>query len=313
MAIAPPALRPGDAIGIVAPAGPSDLVRLARGLALIPPTYTVRIPASLRDGHQRSAAPRYLADSDARRIDECNAMLRNPDIRAIVMARGGYGITRILPQLDAAALRADPKPIVGFSDGTALLSWAWHAGVRGIHGPVAQQFADVRASDIAQLFAMLTQPVPFGELPWRLQNGSFGRGPVEGRLFGGNANLISHLLGTPWQMPSVDALMCIEDVGEKPYAIDRYLTHLGLADGLRGTHAIIAGDFTRCMDPLPAVGAPDDPTEAFAVLAERAGALDLPYWHGAEFGHGATNSPWPFGARARLDGEFLTLLDAAVS
>ena len=313
MAIAPPALRPGDAIGIVAPAGPTDLARLGRGLALIPHAYPVRLPPALLDGYQRSAAPRYLADADQCRIDEFNAMLRNPDIRAIVMARGGYGIMRILPQLDAAALRADPKPIVGFSDGTALLSWAWHAGVRGIHGPVAQQFADVRASDIAQLFALLTEPKPAGELSWNLKREAAGRGPIEGQLFGGNANLISHLLATPWQMPSVDALMCIEDVGEKPYAIDRYLTHLALANGLRGTRAIIAGDFTRCMDPLPAVGAADDPSEALAVLAERAAALDVPYWHGAEFGHGANNSPWPFGARARLDGATLTLLDAAVS
>ncbi len=312
MAIAPPALRTGDTIGIVAPAGPTDLARLGRGLALIPKAYPVSLPASLRDGYQRSAAPRYLADSDERRIDEFNAMLRNPDIRTIIMARGGYGIMRILPRLDVAALQADPKPIVGFSDGTALLSWAWHAGVRGIHGPVAQQFADVRADDIAQLFALLTQAVPFRALPWQLQNLDVTCTAAEGRLFGGNANLISHLLATPWQMPSVDALMCIEDVGEKPYAIDRYLTHLGLADGLRDTRAIIAGDFTRCMDPLPAVGAADDPSEVLAVLAERAHVLDLPLWHGAEFGHGANNSPWPFGARACIDGAGLTLLDAAV-
>ena len=278
---------------------------------MVPHDIEVVLAPSLRAGYERSAAPRYLADSDARRIEEFNAMLRNPDIRAIVIARGGYGLMRILPQLDSAALRADPKPIVGFSDGTALLSWAWHNGVRGIHGPIAQQFADIRAQDVVNLFELLRNREPCGALPWQLRTSHANA--VEGRMVGGNANLISHLLATPWPVPTEAALLCLEDVGEKPYSIDRYLTHLGLAGALQHTHAIVAGTFTRCMDPLPALGAVDDPSEALAVIAERAHAHSVPLWQGAEFGHGNENAPWSFGARARLEGSQLVMLDAAVA
>jgi muramoyltetrapeptide carboxypeptidase len=311
MAIAPPGLRARDLIGIVAPAGPTDLARLARGLELVPREYGIVLAPSLQAGHARSAAPRYLADSDEQRVDEFNAMLRNPDIRAIVMARGGYGLMRILPQLDGAALRADPKPIVGFSDGTALLTWAWHNGVRGIHGPIAQQFADIRAQDVSCLFELLRSRAPSGPLSWHLQ--TTHASAIEGPLVGGNANLISHLLATPWPVPTDDALLCIEDVGEKPYSIDRYLTHLGLAGAFQRARALVAGTFTRCMDPLPAVGAVDDPSEALAVIAERAHAHSVPLWQGAEFGHGSQNAPWPFGAHARLEGSQLIILDAAVA
>ena len=113
------------------------------------------------------------------RAGELIAMIADPDVRAILLARGGYGLMRILPRLDPAALVRDPKPIVGFSDATALLAWAYAAGVRGIHGPVVAQLGDLADADVAHLIAMLTEPRAAGVRPWRLvahgSGGSAGR------------------------------------------------------------------------------------------------------------------------------------------
>src|SRR5258705_9541875 len=115
---------------------------------------------------------------------------------------------RILPGLDPELLRRDPKPIVGFSDTTALLSWAYRAGVRGIHGPLVVQLPDLPPSDIAQLIAVLTEPRPLGERPWPLR--SHGRGIYRGRLVPGNLSLASLLIGTPWELPLAGAIAIFE-------------------------------------------------------------------------------------------------------
>lgn len=328
----PPALRPGATIAVVAPAGPVNHARLRAGLALIPRDYNIALAPTLqtaapREPHEGAALshgegslappavlPRYLASHDAQRAADFNAALRNPDVRAIFVARGGYGCSRILPALDGAALRADPKPIVGFSDATALLAWAWHHGVRGIHGPVTQQFADVRIADIEALFQLLTNPAPSPRI-WDLAAPA-PTPPTRqllAPLFGGNLALIAHLAASPWSVPVGHAILAFEDVGEKPYAIDRYLSQLDLARDATKPLAWVAGEFVRCMEPLPAPGATDDPREALAVVAERAAHANIPCWQGAPFGHGQRNAPWSFGGRVALRHNELEFLDAAVA
>ncbi|HRC55439.1 MAG TPA: LD-carboxypeptidase, partial [Kofleriaceae bacterium] len=126
-------MRPGDLVGVIAPSGPPLEAPLQRGLAALASTFRVQVAKSALAPQPPPHAP-YLAADDDTRAAELTAMLKDPDVRAIIMARGGYGLLRILPALDPALLRSDPKPIVGFSDGTALLAWAFAAGVRGIHG-----------------------------------------------------------------------------------------------------------------------------------------------------------------------------------
>ena len=120
--IVPPAVRPGDAVGVCAPSGPIRPARFDRGMALLAPHLRLRVGDDLR------AERGYLAGDDRRRADELGRLIRDPDVRAILVARGGYGVTRILADVDPAWLRADPKPIVAFSDGTALLAWAAASG-----------------------------------------------------------------------------------------------------------------------------------------------------------------------------------------
>jgi muramoyltetrapeptide carboxypeptidase len=297
--IVPPAVRNGDLIGVVAPAGPVHPARLRAGLDRLAGRVRLRVP----DDIERSAG--YLAGPDARRADELDAMLRDPDVRAILLARGGYGITRILPQLDPAPLRADPKPIVGFSDGTALLAWAAGvAGVRGVHGPVIGQLGDLDDADVDALVRMVHDPAPLGRLAWQLAPIGAGHAePVAGRLIGGNLTLLAGLIGTPWQVDAAGAVVLLEEVAEKPYALDRDLTHLLHAGALAGAAGALIGDFIDCGDAA-----------ALAVVDERLRHAGIAGRSGAPVGHGRRNASLPWGARAVLhpDGT-LEVLDGAVA
>ncbi len=298
-ASAPPRMRRGDVLGVVAPAGPiRDMSRLEAGLARLGNAFTLRMAPSL-SAPRAPETPSYLAAADRVRAAELNAMLADPDVRGIVMARGGYGLTRILPLLDASALRRDPKPIVGFSDGTAVLAWAHAHGVRGIHGPVAVQLTSISDEQVAGLIALLTEARAPGLRPWNLV--AHGAGERRGPLVPANLTLMSLLVGTPWPLPLDGALALIEEVGERPYELDRYLTHLILTGQLARAAALIVGDLTRCVDSNPPLGVPDPEDAALRVVLERAAQVGLSVAVGAPIGHGDRNESVPFGAEAILD------------
>ena len=303
--IVPPAVRPGDVVGVCAPSGPIVAERFARGLALLEPHLRLRVPDGLT-----TARGGYLAGDDRRRADELTALLIDPDVRAIVLARGGYGLTRILADVDPTLLARDPKPIVGFSDATALLAWAAGVAVRSIHGPVVSQLGDLPLDDVAALIAMLTDRRPLGRLEAPLQPLVAAR-PLAGVVVPANLTMLAHLVGTPWQLDLTDAIALLEEVGEKPYALDRDLTQLALAGVLRGARGVVLGELVRCTD---VAGTPDDAATARAVVAERLAAVGLSAWWGAPVGHGRRNRALPFGARIEVDdGGGLSILDAAVA
>lgn len=296
--IIPPRIARGGRIGVVAPAGPVSPEKLRRGMARLADAFElVLAPGVLAP--RPPDLPSYLAASDEQRAAELDAMLADPDIRAIVLARGGYGLMRILPRLDPGHLRRDPKPIVGFSDGTALLAWAHAAGVRGIHGPVIQQLGEIPDADVAHLIALLTEPRPPGERPWALA--ARGRGTHRGPLVTANLTLVSMLVGTPWPVPLAGAIALLEEVGERPYELDRYLTQLALTGALTSAAAVVIGDLVRCHDPSPAAGGVDPPDAALATIFERLAAHGLPAASGAPIGHGTRNEAVPFGAACELD------------
>jgi len=284
------ALKPGSVVAVCSPAGPAKPERLHRGLDRLRERYEVRAdPRALlsRDG--------FLAGDDERRAAELNAAIADPDVRAIFVARGGYGITRILDRLDSEALRADPKPIVGFSDATALLFWALErAGVAGVHGPVVTQLGELGDDDVGALFELLE-----GEAPQTFSGltslGSPRTGSILGRLLGGNLCLLTHLVGTG--LLDLDgSLVLIEDVGERPYAIDRYLTHLHHAGCLAGVRGAVVGDFVGC-EENKIEGSPD----AVSVIEERLRTFGIPALRLEGVGHGDRNRALPFGASALLD------------
>jgi muramoyltetrapeptide carboxypeptidase len=304
--VLPPRLRPGDRIAVPVPAGPVQAARLEAGLARLRARYQV----SFAD--DAMTATGYLAGDDDRRAAELNRYLRDPDVRAIICARGGYGLMRIIDRLDAAALRADPKILVGFSDATALLGWARAAGVRGIHGPMAAQLGDLAERDAEALYRMMESPAPAGRIDAAFAPlGGPGAGSAEGPLLGGNLSLLAHLVATPAEIPLRGAILFVEDIGERPYAIDRYLTRMGLAGRLAGVAAALAGDFTGCEEtrlPPPQPGALD-------VVGERLRHHGIAGLAGLPIGHGTRNLALPFGGRTRVDfaARTVTLLEAAVS
>lgn len=311
-AIRPPRIKRGETLGIVAPAGPVKLERFERGIARLGDAFRVRIAPSVIAPHA-PGVPSYLAASDDQRADELMEMIRDPDVRAIVVARGGYGLMRILPRLDPAALVADPKPIVGFSDVTALLAWAYAAGVRGVHGPLIVQLDSLADRDVASLIDAISETRAPGVRPWSLI--SHGSGTHRGPLFAGNLTMISMMTGTPWPVPLAGSLTLIEEVGEKPYEIDRYFTQLMLIGQLQRANGIVIGDFTRCSDPNPPTGVADPDDAAMRTILERCSAADVPIAIGAPIGHGDRNEAIPFGADAilDLDAGTLEIIEAAVS
>ncbi len=294
----PPRIERGQTLGILAPAGPVQADRLRRGLDRLGDAFRLRVAGSVTAPHPPDV-PSYLAASDDVRAAELNAMLADPDVRAILLARGGYGLMRILPRLDVAALQRDPKPIIGFSDATALLAWAHAAGVRGVHGPMVVQLDRLPAEDIAHLIALISEPRVPGVRPWRLA--AHGKGRYRGPLVAGNLTMYSMLVGTPWQVAVRGAIAVIEEIGEKPYELDRYLTQLALTGELTQLSAAVVGDLTRCSDPNPPSGASDPDDAALRTVLERLRAAGTPAAVGAPIGHGDRNEAVPFGADTILD------------
>ena len=291
-----PRLRPGDLIRVVAPSGPVPRDAFESGLAVLRARYQVQFDEGLfaREG--------FLAGPDQRRLDELRAALADPAARAVVMARGGYGLLRLLPFLDPAALAAAPRPVVGFSDGTALLSLAARAGVAAIHGPVMTQLGGLPATDQQALIQLLENPAP-GVLLAELDELIPGR--VQGPLLGGNLEVFSRLLGTPFLPDLTGAILFIEDSGERPYRLDRLITHLDLAGVFSAVSAVVVGDFSGCKEPEALrEGSPS----ASEVLLDRLARLPIPVVLGAQVGHGSRNLALPYGCLAELDTRHGTLV-----
>jgi muramoyltetrapeptide carboxypeptidase len=301
--IRPPRLEPGATVRIVAPSGPVPREPFLAGVAVLRARYEVRYDEGVfaRDG--------YLAGDDDRRLAELTRALDDPDARAVVMARGGYGLLRLLPFVDLEALARRPRALVGFSDGTALLAAAARAGLVSIHGPVVTQLGNLSSEDQRALFESLETPGPMRLLS-DLEEIIPGR--VQGRLLGGNLEVFSRLVGTPYLPDVGEAILFFEDLGERPYRLDRLITHLDLAGLFGAVSAVVLGDFSGCREPEPTRA--ESPT-ADEVLIERLGRLPIPVVRGGAFGHGTRNRALPYGALCELDTRSgtLTSLHGAVS
>lgn len=292
--IAPPRLRAGDRIGIIAPASP-----VRRTLVLAGARALSRAGFRVVMGRHVFARNGHLAGEDEARAADLNRMLRDPDIRCILLARGGYGVMRLSERVDWGAMRRDPKVFAGFSDATFLhLGFAKHAGVRTLHGPNLQGFARPAGRALTRFAEWLTRPGP-GVATRSFGAGRHVAGPrraVRGRVLGGNLLLLDCAAGTEI-LPSLrGALLVLEEVGEAPYRIDRMLTHLELTGALRGVRGVALGSMMGC---VARAGYPQLPLRV--VLRERLGRLGVPVRGGLPVGHGIRNLPFPLGARAALD------------
>ncbi len=295
----PPALQPRDRVAVIAPASAFDRASFEAGVALIGARYRAEYGPGVFERH------RYLAGDDARRLSELTAALADPEIRAVFCARGGYGAMRLLARLAAAAAPDPPKPLVGFSDITALHLWLQAHGRISVHGPVLTQLGRLPPATCERLFCLLESTSPAPALSGTL---TYVGGVAEGPLLGGNLSVVTRLLGTPF-MPALDgAILLLEDQGERPYRLDRMWTHLQLAGVFERVRGIVLGSFTGCEER-------DAPYGSAEVLRELALATGLPCAGGFPIGHGDLNEPVPLGVRVRLDADArsLVFLEAAVA
>lgn len=266
---------------MVAPSGPFPNDRLERGIATLEARgYRVRtfLPPSPTN---------YLAGPDEERLDGMHRAFADPEVRAVFAARGGYGAMRLLDRIDWALLAGSGKPLVGFSDITALhLGLACH-GARSVHGPVTTRLGEEPEASLERLFAVLESDAPAP----RLEGETVQAGEAEGRLVGGCLSLVASLIGTPWLPPLEGCVLFLEEVEEAPYRVDRLLTHLRLAGVFEAVEGVVLGQMTGCDD---ATLRGED--VARAILAE----LGKPILAGVSAGHGACNLAFVHGARARI-------------
>ncbi len=292
-----PALRKGDVVRVIAPAGPFEPEAFARGLAVL--SRRGYVP---RHGRGLFARARYLAGSDDRRVAEWDEAVRDPDARAIIAARGGFGTMRILDRLELAPLLRAPKIVIGFSDLTALHGLLARRGLVSVHGPVVTQLGRVTRPALSAFFRLLESPAPPPPMKRLVR---ISPGCADGHLFGGNLTLLAHLAGTRY-LPSLrGAVLLVEDVRETPYRLDRCFQSLRLSGALAGLAAAVIGHLTECDDQR---------VKGREVLAECFASLGVPVVAGVPVGHEAENHAFPHGARVRVDADArtLTFLEGAV-
>lgn len=294
--IIPPPLKPGDTIGLVAPAGPvRDLVAFAFGKELLEERgFRVKVPDDLFNELD------FLAGSDQERARQFMTIWDDPEVKAVLAVRGGYGCLRLLPRLDLDELAANPKILAGYSDLTVLLNEVTRlTGLVTYHAPVLNSLQRCDETSRDSFWRMLAGEGLEAIRPDRLQIIREGNGG--GPLIGGNLTSLAHLLGTPHELNWRGSILFLEDTGEPPYRIDRLLTHLERAGGLRELGGLILGSFTNNS------GEEEAWTDSvWARVLELAGE-GYPIWADFPVGHGGRNLSLPLGGMAEMDSAAGTL------
>lgn len=304
--IRPRRLAPGDTVGLVLPASGElqrDDIAFAReqleaiGLKVV-------LGRHVYDRHG------YLAGRDEDRATDINRLFADKSVNGIVCYTGGWGTPRLLPYLDYALIRKNPKVLLGFSDITALLI-AIHqeTGLVTFHGPVGSSTFEPYTLENLRKVVMTAEPAGLLTQPPKKESELVGRanriiklapGRATGRLVGGNLTLISATMGTPYEIDSDGAILFLEDIREDLYRVDRMLTQLALSGKLQRVAGVVFGRCTDCGFKGPTFSLED-------LLRERFGSLGVPAISGLSFGHIEKKLTLPIGVRATLDGDAGTL------
>ena len=307
----PPRLRRGDVIGLISPAStplpPEKIEKGARYLEGL--GYRVKL------GQHVAAQHGYFAGTDKQRLADLNAMLNDPQVKAIFAIRGGYGSPRLLPFVDYRAARRQPKIIVGFSDVTALqLALFRRTGLVTFSGPLpgVEFWRKPDPYTEEHFWRLLTAPRRIGPLPNPDSEPLRTRihGCAEGRLLGGNLSLLVSNLGTRFSPDYRGSVLVLEDVQEDFHRVDRMFTQLRNAGILDQINGLVLGQFTRCK--------PNDPTKPHLNLAEIfdevSSWVTAPTVEGFQYGHVPRKLTLTIGLRARLDASrgTLTVLESAL-
>ncbi|GBF81666.1 S66 peptidase family protein [Aphanothece sacrum] len=286
----PPFLTPGDRVQVIAPSGAlKEFSALEEGLEIWRSRgYQVEL------GSNWQTVYGYLAGTDSQRRQALLEAWENPDCKAILCTRGGYGSARLFEHWDWPSIcKISPKWVIGFSDITGLLWRLATVGMSGLHAPVLTTLSAEPAWSIDRLFDCLE-----GRFLAPLQGQGWGGGQTTGWLLPANLTVATHLLGTPVQ-PALDgAILALEDVGEAPYRIDRLLTQWRLMGAFNGVRGVALGRFSRCQVPSGSSG-----WTVEEVLRDRLGDLNIPIVSELPFGHDGVNAVLPLRIQVRLDGD----------
>ena len=277
-------LNPGDTIGVAAPAGPFDGDLFQKGLSVLEGVgFKVHVDPRI------TARQAFLAGDDQQRAGVLHDLFENSDISAIICARGGYGSLRLLPLLDDNLIRQNPKPVIGFSDITALLV---HLLARCsnpvIHGPVVTSLANADAASISALNILLSgKPISVAADSAEVMV----PGVAEGPILGGNLTTINHLLGTGFMPDLSGCILLLEDINEAPYRLDRMLCQMRIAGCFDTIAGVALGSFKHC-------GEHDIVRDVFMTHFT---SPSVPVMGGFPVGHGDANIAVPLGVPAVLD------------
>lgn len=289
----------GSKIGLIAPASAIHEDRIVKAKENIE-----SLGFKVVEGKYLRARYGYLAGKDFERVEDIHEMYRNPEIKAIWCVRGGYGCTRILDQLDYQLIKKNKKPLVGFSDITALHNAIFkETGIMGLHGPVAS--SDFNEYNVKSLIEFLSGKDQVNLDPFPLNEDSeelidpieiLNDGPISGILTGGNLSLLSSMIGTKYAINYRNKVVLIEDIGEEPYRIDRMLTQLINGSDIGKARGILLGQFKGCN--------PKNPEMSLSLkecLKDRLLPLNIPVVYGLNFGHVEHNFTFPIGAEATFN------------
>lgn len=305
--IFPKALKKGDTIGLIAPGytfSEETLISVKK----------IMVDMGFKIYHTNRISQRhgYFSNTDKERADDLNHMFSNPMVNGILCIRGGYGCTRIMDLIDYNLIANNPKVLIGFSDVTALLNGIYKiTGLVTFHGPVGSTLDDKYSQKA--LLRMVKKPKEIQELKnAKITNtprldSDFDRyvinpGIARGRLCGGSLTLINSLIGTPHEIDFTNKIVCIEDVEEAPYRIDRMLTQLLNGPTFKKAAGIVFGVCKGCNSTTN----PNSFTLK-EVIIDRIKPLGVPAAYGFSFGHIEQNFTFPIGANAIFDAKKLTI------
>ncbi|MCE6990220.1 LD-carboxypeptidase [Dyadobacter sp. CY323] len=287
----PPFLKPGDKIGIVAPASVVNYDDLLPGIELFQNKWGLQVVegSTLKSNFNQFSAP------DEDRLADLQQMLDDPTIKAIIAARGGYGCSRIVDDLDFDAFIKNPKWIVGFSDLTVILSKLYQLGFASLHAPMAKSITTAGAEEAAE---SLRQTL-FGEMP----SYSFPAHPLNkigtasGKLVGGNLCMLAHLIGSDTEINTDGKILFIEDINEYLYNLDRMIMQLKRAEKLTNLAGLIVGQFTDMKDnAFPTFG-----KDSYQIIHEHVQDFDYPVCYGFPVGHVSDNRAMAIGMTSMLE------------
>jgi muramoyltetrapeptide carboxypeptidase len=288
--VRPPGLRRGDTVGIVAPASAIQADALMAGCETL-------TRMGYKPVYEDSILERdlYFAGTAERRLHELHAMFKNDEVRAILCARGGYGANYLVDGLDLALIRKHPKIFIGYSDMTSLLTlFCDEANLTVFHGPMAaKDFAVEDGVDVLSWESSLT-----GAASWEaINSGAQGlvAGVAEGIFYGGCLPMLTATLGTRHEIQTGGTILFLEDVGSKPYQIDRMLIQLRQSGKFEGVRGIVFGEMNDCVQH------PQQTYTLEEVVLRIVGNLGVPVAYGLRSGHVTQrNLTLPIGVAASL-------------